>query len=119
MLTQIDCQACRTPGAMTATKIPRFSGVVRVIGVIILIPSFIGMGAAGLFLLSTIVTGVNMPAAKSEAEQTGQAVAFGIMGFMALIVAGAALVSGLVGWLLLLNKKVFRCNRCGFVMNRA
>ena len=55
-----------------ATKGGRFSGVVRAIGVISLVPCFGGFAIAGLFFISTIIATANvMPTAQSEPEQAG------------------------------------------------
>lgn len=42
------------------------------------------------------------------------------VGFVVSIFVGvASLVSGLVGYLLLMMRKVYRCGRCGFILERA
>jgi hypothetical protein len=119
---QLDCNACKTPQAMTATKIPKFSSVVRAIGVILLIPSIAGLGIALLLFISTInamSTAASHPNANNEAFQTGAAIGsmigFGITGFVGI----CSLIGGLLGWLLLLNRNVYKCTRCGFVIDRA
>lgn len=45
---------------MVATKVARFGGVVCVIGVILSIPSFIGLAIAALFFISTIIGTANV-----------------------------------------------------------
>ena len=116
---QLDCNACKTSGSMTATKVPRFSGVVRVIGGIILIPSFLGIGFALLIFFSTIMASASMPTRGDSAAQAGSAIGFGI-GFMFSIFVGViSLVAGVVGWLFLLNRNVWKCLRCGFILDRA
>ena len=57
---QMACNACKSPSSMVATKVDRFSGVVRAIGVIVLIPSFVGFAIAGLFFVSPIVATANV-----------------------------------------------------------
>lgn len=116
---KLDCTACKTPNSMTATKIGKFSGVVRTIGGILLIPSFLGFAFAGLVFVSTIMATASMPNAHSDAEQAGQAIGMGIGVVFCAIVAVISLVGGLLGWLLLMNKKVFKCQRCGFILDRA
>lgn len=75
---QLDCNACKSLSSMVATKVARFSGVIRAIGVILLIPSFIGFAIAGLFIISTIIATANvMPTAQSE---PGAAIGF-VLGF--------------------------------------
>lgn len=64
---QLDCNACKSPSSMVATKVARFSAVVRVIGVILLVPSFLGFAIAALFFISTVIATTNvMPTAQSE-----------------------------------------------------
>jgi len=116
---QLDCNACKTTSSMMSTRIARFSNIVRVIGCILLVPSFLGIAFAGLMLLSTLMATSQMPTGHSDAENAGRAIGFGI-GFVFSIVVGViSLVGGLVGWLLLLNRNVWKCMRCGFVLDRA
>ncbi|MDQ3748043.1 MAG: hypothetical protein M3367_03345 [Acidobacteriota bacterium] len=116
---EIDCSACRTCASMFPTKVPRFSGIVRVIGVILLIPSILGLIFSAIMLFGVVIGGAGMPAAQSDAEALGAGAAFVMFGGFALITGVISLVSGLLGWLLLLTRKVFKCQRCGFVMDRA
>lgn len=115
----LDCSACKTSQSMGASKIPRFSPVVRVIGGILLIPSFLGFGSAVLLFLSAIVSTSGMPAARSDAEVIGQGIGFGILFITIVVIVVCSLVGGLLGWLLLQNRNVYRCFRCSFVLDRA
>lgn len=114
----LDCNTCRTPGSMIATKIPKFSGIVRLIGVILVLPSLAGMGFAGLLLIAFLVISANSSAARTDAELGGQIVGSAFVLIIILAVAAVSLVGGLVGWLLLMMRKVFKCRRCGFVLDR-
>ena len=116
---QIDCQTCRSRGSMLKTTVPRFSGIVRVIGVILVIPSLLGMFFSVIMLGITILGAMSSPSAHSDAEVTGKVIGFGIMGGFIVFIGICSLVSGLLGYLLLLNRKVFQCQRCGFVLDRA
>lgn len=116
---QIDCQACRAPASMVAAKIPRFSNILRLIGVIILIPSFLGLSVSALMFIGAISSQAAMTGAQSDAEIAGRGIGVALVGGFILVIAAISLVSGLVGWLLLLTRKVFKCVRCGFVMDRA
>src|SRR6266508_6657182 len=93
---RLDCSACKTPSAMTATQVAKFSGVVRAIGGILLIPSILGIGFALLVFISTVMasSGV-MSNANSEAEQTGAAIGFGIGFVFSLFVGIVSFVGGL------------------------
>ena len=105
---------------MVATKVARFSAVIRAIGIILLIPSFLGFAIGGLFFISTIIATANvMPAAQSEPEQAGAAIGF-VIGFgFSIFIGVISLVGGLLGWLLLLNRKVYKCVRCSSIIERA
>jgi len=66
---------------MAPTKIPKVTGVVRAIGVIILIPSFLGLGFAALVFLSTAIVSSNTTStATTDSAQAGAAVA-SVIGF--------------------------------------
>lgn len=116
---QIDCQTCRTSGSMLKTTVPRFSGIIRVIGVILVIPSILGMVISALSFIFYLIGISQRPAQTTNAGGDVVVMATGI----AVVFLGgifiASLVSGLLGYLLLLNRKVFKCQRCGFVLDRA
>ena len=116
---RLDCSACKTNGSMFATKVARFSDIVRIIGGILLVPSFLGMGFAALMVLSTVMSTASMPAARSDAEDAGRAIGFGIAFIFTFVVGIVSLVGGLLGWLLLANRKVYKCQNCGFILDRA
>lgn len=101
----LDCGACKTQQSMSADSVPRFSGVVRVIGWILLMPSILGMAAALTMFLFT----ANDPGERGAGVAMGVFTMFGIM----------SLVSGLLGWILLMRKNVYKCGRCGFILDRA
>jgi hypothetical protein len=104
---------------MTATTIPRFNTIIRIIGFILVIPSILGFAYA--LLLFVGILGVTQQGGSSHdvGSAIGQACG-GILacGSAAAIVTGS-LVGGLVGWLLLLKRKVYRCSNCGFIIERA
>lgn len=114
----LDCQACRSARSMLATKIAKFSAIVRVIGVILVIPSLLGLGFSALMFVSFIISSSTIPSARTDAEQVGQAIGSGVVIIVIVAVAAGSLVSGLLGWLLLSTRKVFKCGRCGFVLDR-
>lgn len=105
---------------MSATKVPRFGGFIRFIGYLIVTPSVLGLAFSLLMFFS--VGKVNSDLARRIAEpdvQAGVAIGstLGVLG--GLMLAGASLVGGLVGYLLLTKKKVFLCRVCGFILDRA
>lgn len=101
----LDCGACKAVQAMKKDKIPRFSPLLRLIGFIIALPSAIGVSMAFLAWLGMIGSGD--PGAR----------AFGAV--ISIFVAGLSLVGGVLGWFLLMKKNVYRCTRCGYIIDRA
>lgn len=101
----LDCSACKTTGTMEATTIPRFNTILRIIGGLIVFPSVLGVGFAVLAFIAAI--------------QTTTALGAGASYGLAIFIGGSALISGLVGWLLVMNRKVYKCTRCNFFLERA
>jgi|GEM_PF-991044 len=97
-IPHLNCNACGSKKTMAPTRIYRFSGIVQFIGRLIVIPSICGVLFAFMFLTSA---GANP-------------FAVGIAGF----IAAGSLISGLIGWLLIMKKKVFKCLSCGFILDR-
>jgi hypothetical protein len=103
-IVQIDCHACKLIDGMKPTSIPRFGQFIRLIGFVLATPSALGMAIA-------VIGGVGIFFVGGGNESVG---------FIAAIVVFCfSLVGGLVGWLLLMKKKVFRCIQCGFIMDRS
>lgn len=96
---QIDCHACKLPGGMAPGKIRRFTGIVYMSGVIITVPSVLGIIAAL----------VALPFDTFPLMQR-------ILGATFMICISIAM--GVVGWLLTSKRPVFLCRRCGFVLDR-
>lgn len=117
---QLDCQACRTPATMQRSNVKRFPWVVRLIGQVILIPSLLGVAFGVLLIIGGLRShGAVSADLANEAQRTGAAVGLGITMLGGAGIAGSSLVGGLVGWLLLLKRKVWQCTRCGHVLDRA
>lgn len=122
---KLDCQACKTPRSMTMDKVPRFSGVVRAIGVILLIPSILAMATgAGCAIVTTVAT-VSPPTSQvhTAADVAPEAAARGLAGMLGcgtgILIAMVGFVGGLLGWILLMSKSVWRCTVCNFILDRA
>ena len=99
---------------MHATKIGRFSGLVRVIGYIFVIPSVLGIVISIITMFGVIGTGAGV------AEADAVTVGAGAMAVGTCIIFGIiSLVGGLIGWILIMKKKVFKCVRCGHIIDRA
>jgi hypothetical protein len=106
---QIDCHACKLPGGMRPDEVPRFSGLVRLIGFILALPSALGMLLAAFVAISSQI-GMFGLGGGDQALSTFMA---------ALFIFCTSLVFGVVGWILLMKKKVFKCRQCGFILDRA
>lgn len=84
------------------------SGVVVVIGYILLIPSILGT------LLSAFALIVSLTASASVGKDVGPAGA--IVGGIFIMFGVASLVGGLLGWLLVMKKDILKCSHCGAVV---
>ena len=116
----LDCQGCNMKRAMAATKVPKFGGIVRFIGFVIVVPSVLGCGLAILMLIASTTATVDvMQQVSSEAEMAGAAIGSTISYGFSIFVGISSLVSGLIGWLLIMKRKVFKCQNCGYIMDRA
>lgn len=117
---KVDCNACKGEQSMVATKVSKFGGIVKFIGYVITIPSILGIiFALLLFVSAGSASNEVMSTAQSDAEIAGAAIGAGI-GFGAAIFIGiSSLAGGLVGWILIMKKKVFKCTTCGFILDRA
>jgi len=100
----LDCRACKNEKTMIATSIDRFGGFIRLIGYLIATPSILGFLFSVLMFWSTLN---GSPIGSTAGMVT------------ALVFAGISLIGGLVGYLLLTKKKVFRCKICGCILDRA
>jgi len=99
---------------MNATKIGRFSGIVRFIGYIFVIPSVLGIVASVVMAIAVVGTSAEM------AETDAVAAGVGAMAVGTCIIFGiSSLVGGLIGWILIMKKKVFKCIKCGHIIDRA
>jgi hypothetical protein len=103
----LDCIACRSASSMQASAIPKFGGVLRLIGYIIATPSALGVALAALIAVVSVFS----PRGNAASGMLG-------LGF-AVFVACASLVGGLVGWFFLGKRRAFVCGQCGYVMDRA
>jgi len=117
---EIDCSACKLEKGMSDTKVPKFGGVVRLIGFIIAAPSFVGVALGAMLLYASgAATSDTMATATSDASMAGAAIGGAMTFGFSLFIMAASMVGGLIGWLLLMKQKVFKCNRCGFILPRS
>jgi hypothetical protein len=102
----LDCGACKESQAMEATVVPRFAQFIRFLGYLIVAPSVLGLLiASGLFIWDVV------------GALEGHEPAFVML--LAFAIGISSLLGGLVGWLLLSKRKVYKCAHCGFILERA
>lgn len=116
---RLNCSACNSPLSMEPKKISKFSGIVQFIGYLIAIPSAIGVIISIVMFFSMgSATNEVMSTAQSNAEQAGAAIGATIGFGFSLFVGFCSLVGGLIGWLLIMKKKVYKCSNCGYIIDR-
>jgi chromate transport protein ChrA len=106
---------------MFSGSIPRLGTIVRIIGGILLVPSLIGMALAAALMIFFAIGGIG-EASQGISQNNGAALVTAIaeLGFAGSFVVGVlSFVGGLLGWLLLMKRKVYKCVRCGFILDRA
>lgn len=96
---------------MIPTKVNKFGGMVKFIGWLIVIPSMLGV------VISLILVLMVPGASGGDSSESGQ-VAQGAVEVLFFFLGGASLVGGLIGWILISKKKVFKCNVCGSLKDR-
>jgi drug/metabolite transporter (DMT)-like permease len=95
------CKVCER-GSLVQQKVFRMSGPVVAIGFFLLVPSVIGMLLCALALVQIVDQPDN-----ASGSAAGIVIAIGI----------ACFVSGLLGWLLVMRKRILQCPVCGAVVN--
>jgi len=116
----LDCGACKKEKAMVATKVSKMSPIVIFIGWILTIPSIFGVLLAVLLFFSSISAGSTVSSqAASAAEVTGAAIGTGLGIGVSVFIGVTSLIGGLLGYLLIMKKKVYKCGVCGFILDRA
>lgn len=116
----LDCNACKSDRTMRPTKVSRFNTILRLIGYIIVIPSLLGVTFSFVTCFATAdAANEVMAQAQSNAETAGATIGAGIGYGISVFIGASSLVGGVLGYLLLLKRKVFRCSGCGFILDRA
>lgn len=105
-IPHLNCNACGSKKTLAPTRIYKFGGIIRFIGYLIVIPSICGVFFAGILILIAF----------AGVASSGSAAIMGLG--LAVFVAAGSLISGLIGWLLIMKKKVFKCTSCGFILDR-
>jgi hypothetical protein len=93
---------------MVSRRVYRMSGPAVVIGYILLIPSIFGMLLCALIVAMAFGTGF-------LGENKPDAMMLGISG-MGFVFGISCFVAGLLGWLLVMKKRILKCSVCGAVV---
>ena len=111
---KLNCNACNSQRSMSATKVRRLSKIVVVIGWILTIPSILGL----LLAILVFIGGIYFTS--STIDNFGETIP--IIDFIiygsSLYIGVSSLVGGLIGYLLIMKKKVYKCSMCGFIIDR-
>ena len=113
----ITCDKCHQ-GTMEPKTIARFGGFAQVIGLAVWIPAAGVLGIATVFvLLGAFSTGIAPDDPTTGAAGAAAVSMFGGCGLTALYLFLFPVLA--VGFVLALDKKVWRCPSCGYVYDRA
>lgn len=109
---KLDCAACRGAQTMLATGVPRFSSVVRALGVMI----FVVGGLVFVFALVPFLGSVIVAIKDTSGSARGvTSIGLGMSFIFVLISLGI----GILGWLFFQNRNVWKCSKCGCILDRA
>ena len=110
-VARIQCKVCNS-GVMTKHEIYRMSMPVVIIGYIFLVPSILGIIISGWGTIISIIGGNSL--LSDNKETAGLSGMFsGISGCLGLVSIVVFFVAGIIGWLLVMKKKVLKCGSCG------
>ena len=107
----IPCKVCDL-GLLVPKQVHRMSGPVVIIGYILLIPMILGVNVCLFVIGASFVKGLGGGGADAISRNMifwldSLSVALGISFF----------VTGLLGWLLIMKKRILKCSVCGAVVN--
>ena len=119
-IIKINCKACDEEKSMIPSKISRMSPVVVIIGWLLAIPSVIGILISIILFFASISAGSEVSTqATSDAYRAGAAIGTGLGIGFSIFMGFSSLIGGLIGYLLIMKKKVFKCTLCGSIIDRA
>lgn len=119
-LKKLDCTVCKTDATMEATKVPKFGIILRVIGYFFVAPSLLGvLFSIILFFGVGMAASEVVPETQTDAEMVGAALGVGLGFGLCIFIGVASLAGGLIGWLLIMKTKVYKCLDCGYIISRA
>ena len=107
-MMQVRCKVCDV-GELTQIKKYRMSGPVVFIGYVLLVPSIIGVSLSVIMFIMSLFLAAN--------HNVGGVAA--VVGMVYVFIGIFAMVGGLLGWLLIMKKRVLQCNMCGAAVNLA
>ena len=103
---------------MRPTKAPRFAGYLRLVGLALLLPSLGAIGFASSDALSRAREWLAADAA-TRAAWYGSPYGNALADLFDLFIGGGGLFTGLIGASFLRRRRVFRCDECDYVLDRA
>lgn len=116
---KLNCKACESKHTMKPTKVRKMSPIVAFIGWLMTIPSILGLLFALLLFISSIMTGSDSGMENMDApEALGTAIGLGIGIGASLLIGISSLIGGLIGYILIMKKKVYKCELCGYIIDR-
>jgi hypothetical protein len=104
----ITCKVCDR-GALLSVKVRRLSGPAVAIGYLLLVPSVIVMAICSATILASVLGALS-------GDRTGMAVGSAVDAFSTFI-GVSAFIGGLLGWLLIMKKRVLKCSFCSATVN--
>ncbi len=114
-LNRLDCWACKAQRTMVADQVHRFhEWTIQAAGFVLAVPGALGIALSVILSIAALVQ-----AGMALAGRPIDLAASQRLGLLALILWASGVVAGLAGWLLLSRRRVWRCTRCGFVLDRA
>lgn len=105
--SHVQCKTCGV-GIMVRQSVYRMSPVVVVIGYLLLVPPILGMAFFAIVIFGGTAGTLSAGNGGTAAAGLGSlGMGVGLCGF------ASSLISGLLGFLLVMKKKILRCNQCG------
>jgi hypothetical protein len=103
---------------MLPTTAPRFAGYLRLVGLVLLLPSLGAIGFASSDALSRAREWLAADAA-TRASWYGSPYGNALSDLLDLFIGGGGLFLGLIGTSFLRRRRVFHCCECDYVLDRA
>lgn len=115
----LNCKACESKNSMEPTKVRKMSPIVAFIGWLLTIPSIFGILIALMIFISSMSVGAGSEMQNmSDVDAVGTAIGLSIGIGASLLIGISSLIGGLLGYLLIMKKKVYKCEVCGYIIDR-